>query len=170
MKANVLAPASKHFALHLLALATAASALVLTSCNKDKDDPKPKTKTELLTAKNWRVTAEVTTVVANGTTTTEDEYAQYEACQKDDYLKFETNKVVKFDEGALKCDGNPQTQTGTWDFNSDQTKISLSNSEFGPLVVPFEIVDLTETTLKVKVTIVSTPESSTTVAYTYTAF
>src|SRR4028119_184917 len=95
----------KRITLTALTLATVASSFVFTSCKKDKDDPKPKSKTELLTAKNWRITGDVETQVIGGRTVTTDNYAtEYDPCDKDDYTKFDANKVFKDNEGALKCD------------------------------------------------------------------
>ncbi len=173
MKKNLLATGStKRFVLHALTVTAAAGSLLLTSCNKDKDDPKPKTKTELLTAKSWRVTADVTTTTGiTGIPTSVNNYVTYAACEKDDFYKFEANKVFKVDEGATKCDPtDPQTEIGAWDLNSDQSKIMLSSPELGGISLPFEIVELTETTLKVKASIPATPDNTVTQSYTYTAF
>jgi hypothetical protein len=140
----------KRFTLSVLTLATVASSFVFTSCKKDKDDPKPKSKTELITAKNWRVTGDIETEVIGGQTVTVDNYATYQPCDKDDYTKFDANKVFKDNEGTLRCNpAAPQETTGTWDFNSDQTKL-LVNIPGLPIVVQSDILELTATTLKIK--------------------
>lgn len=159
----------KRFTLSVLTLATVASSFVFTSCKKDDDDPKPKTKTELLTAKNWRITGDVSTITSGGNTITTDEYADYQACEKDDFIKFETNKSAKFDEGANRCSGNTQTETGAWDFNSDESKLLLSDPDNGPVSIPFDLVELTDSTLKIRIS-GSSNGATYSQTYTYTAF
>jgi len=138
----------KNFSFFALSLALVGT---VVSCSKDNDDPKPKTKTELLTAKSWRLTAEQTVVVYNGKTTTEDGFGDYKACEKDNFLKFNSDKSLVADEGASKCStSDAQTEKGTWDFNSDQTKLTFSQG--GALSFTFDLADLSETTLKIKTT------------------
>src|SRR3712207_1792123 len=106
----------------LLLLALAAG-LTFTSCSKD-DDKAPQTKTEMLTGKNWKVTAQ-TTAVNNGTPS--DTYAGERACTKDDFITFATDGKVTLDEGPSKCAVNePQTQTGTWAFTENESKLKLT--------------------------------------------
>ena len=152
-------------------LATVAGSLVFTSCKKDSDDPKPKSKAELITAKNWRVSADVSTEVgSNGQTVTTDGYAKYQACEKDDYVKFNSDKTLKSNQGTNRCNSSdPQEETGSWDFNSDQTKLTLVNPNFGGLAIQLDLVELTATTLKTKI---SSGSGSTleTQTITFTAF
>lgn len=99
--------------------------LNMTSC-KD-DDAKPD-KTKLLTGGNWKLTALTTDPAFDwfGTPVT-NIYAQLPACVKDDFTIFKTNGTVNFDEGPSKCDPNaPQTTSGTWAFNTDQTIVSVT--------------------------------------------
>lgn len=151
----------KRLPFYVLALVLAGG---FTSCSKDdKDDPTPATKTELLTAKSWRLTADSS--IEAGETTATDDYATLEACEKDNFIKFASSKVVTFDEGATKCDPtDPQTLTGSWDLNSGETQLFLTDPNLG-LPVPFEIVELTSSTLKMKVTFFGT-----TTTRTYTSF
>ena len=45
------------------------------------------------------------------------------ACEKDNTLRF-TSNTYTFDEGSTKCDeDDPQTETGTWKFIDNETKI-----------------------------------------------
>ncbi|HEX8659275.1 MAG TPA: lipocalin family protein, partial [Hymenobacter sp.] len=113
-----------------------------TSCKKDKEEPKPKTRTELLTAKNWRISADVTTTV--GTSAPDDNYARMPACEKDDFLKFNTNNSCILDAGQLKCNSaEPQTTTGTWNFTDNDTKLTIDGDVY-------EVVEVSESTLKIK--------------------
>jgi hypothetical protein len=73
----------------------------LTSCGDDSTDPTPTlTKTALLTAKSWRLTANQTVIVSGGTTVANDDYADLEACEKDDLTKFNADKSITLDQGA----------------------------------------------------------------------
>ena len=118
----------------------------LSSCKKDSTSPAP-SKTELLTAKSWKVTGDVTVETTNGKTTTTDNFATASACEKDNFVKFSGDKKAVFDEGANKCQGANQTETGIWDFNSDQTKLTLG-APGTSMVGQFDVVELSATTLK----------------------
>ncbi|WP_303309444.1 hypothetical protein [Hymenobacter sp. BT730] len=123
-----------------------------SACKKDNDDDKPKSKTELLTAKNWRMSAETYSYVDGGRTVTEDAYVDYEPCAKDDFEKYNTDKTLVYDQGPTKCDdtaSDPQTQQVNWDFNSDQSKLILSDPG-SALSLSFDIVELTASTLKLQ--------------------
>ena len=148
----------------------AALATLTLSCKKDEDKPAPAaSKADLLTAKNWKVSAQTTATTTSGTTTTTDDFAMARACEKDNFLKFQTDKTVRADEGATKCNtADPQTQNGVWDFNSDQTKLTLGIAG-SAIVGQFDLVELTATTLRLRVT--NTAGGITEVeTTTYTAF
>ena len=135
----------RHITLTALTLATVASSLVFISCKKDKEDPKPKTKTELLTTKNWRLSA-VTFVT--GTTTT-DTYALLNTCEKDYFVKFNTNKSLLFDEGPAKCNPtSPQSTTGTWDLTVNDTKLTVRASPTASARL-YDVVEISESTIRV---------------------
>ena len=142
----------------------------LTSCSDDKNDPTPSTsKTALLTAKSWRVTADQSVVVSGGTTLTNDDYADLEACEKDDLVRFNADKTVTLDQGATKCadtSADPQSEKdGTWDLNSDGTKLTQKDGAFS---LEFDVLELSATTLKTKVTFTDDGETYTQTT-TYTA-
>ncbi len=116
------------FRLKTTFLALAVLSIAFVSCEKDKDN-KPDN-TELLTGKNWKLTAFTIDPAidwfGNGTLVT-NIYAQLPTCAKDDLATFNKNGTVNFDEGATKCDPNdPQTTSGTWAFNTDKTIISVT--------------------------------------------
>jgi len=142
---------------HLLTVAFVLTNL--TSCQKD--DPKPaSSKTGLLTAKAWKETdfkvdgkSAFDTVV--------------KACDKDDLLKFNTDKSITFNEGALRCDpASPQTSMGSWDFTTSETVLKITDSD--GKVLEGVIGTLTDTTL-----IITVPNllsgTGTAVEVTYTA-
>lgn len=109
----------------LLTLLAAGS---LTACKKDKEMP-AKTKSEQLVNKRWRLSALTGTLTVNGKTQTIDGFAKYPACNKDDFTTYKTDKTYVDDAGATKCSTEPQTETGKWDVNSDQTKLFLTDSQ-----------------------------------------
>ena len=142
----------KHLSLLLLV------AVSLGACKKDSEPaPSAPTKTDLLLAKSWRLTGQTTTfsssAINNGTPVVTDTYATSypNACQRDNFLAFKANKTLIADEGPLKCSPtDPQTQPGTWDFNSDQTKLTLTDPNQGGLPTAFEVVTLSATTLQLR--------------------
>lgn len=129
------------------------AALALGSCKKNDDNsPSSASKTDLLTAKNWRISAQTYSVaVSNGTPTVSDEYANSAACERDNFLKFNTNKSLTADEGATKCSpSDPQTQSGTWDLTTNDTKLTLADPSQGGVPIPFDVVALSATTLHLR--------------------
>jgi hypothetical protein len=128
----------------------------LSSCKKDSENTP--SKADLLTNKSWRLTAftTISTTAVTGSspsTSTSDEYAKLQACEKDDFLKFNTDKILIDDEGPSKCNtADSQRITSQWDFNSDQTKLlvtstgSLSSTETG------DIIELSVSTLRLRKT------------------
>ncbi|HEX8330452.1 MAG TPA: lipocalin family protein [Hymenobacter sp.] len=118
----------------------AAMAVVTVSCKKDDENKPAPTKTELLTAKGWRLTD----VKIGG----QSIYSLFitDACEKDNFIKFNSNKSATFDEGATKCSSSdPQTETGRWEFTTNETKLKLTDP-YGD-VQEGEIATLNSTTL-----------------------
>lgn len=118
---------------------------VLSGCKKSDDSPATTTsRTDLLTAKSWRLTT--TTVTANGlpipsSTVIPD-------CSTDDTFKFNTDKTLVQDAGAIRCNtSDPQTQAGTWSLNSDQSKLTLAIPN-SPLNGEGDVKELTANTLR----------------------
>ena len=99
---------------------------ILTSCEKDKDDVVDKSK--LLTSGHWQITAlNVEPAIDWFGTPVTNVYSQLPACVKDNLTIFKPNGTINYDEGPSRCDPNePQTTTGTWAFNIDQTILSLT--------------------------------------------
>ncbi|PJJ53179.1 hypothetical protein [Hymenobacter chitinivorans] len=134
-----------------LPIAILALACAFTGCKKEEEAAP--SKTSLLTARNWRLIADVSSITSGGKTTSYDEFADYDECEKDNFTKFSSDKKVTVDEGKLKCDPNgDQQSSGTWDFNSDQTKLLLDSPDLGGVVIPFELVELGANTMKLRIT------------------
>ncbi len=144
----------------LLHLLTAAFILTnLTSCQFDDPKPAP-SKTDLLTAKAWKETD----FKVDGTSGFD---TVIKACEKDDLLKFNTDKSITFNEGALKCDlASPQTSGGSWDFTTSETVLKIIDSD--GKVLEGVIGTLTDTTLIITVPNILSG-TGTVVEITYTA-
>ena len=124
--------------------------LLTLGCKKDKEEP---SKTELLTNKNWIQTAYTVSpgVVVNGATVT-DIYAQSQPCDRDDFIRFETPNVFKSDEGATKCtQTDPQTTTGTWTFNGDNTILTVT-AQGSTSPQSLNVQELTDSSLRLSYT------------------
>ncbi len=128
--------------------------VLFTACKKeDKAEPQP-SRIQLLTDNYWKQTAAVW-ISSERPGIIEDLYTSMEECNKDDLTRFAVDGTVMIDEGALRCEVNdPQTYVaGTWVFNSDQSIITLTdNSSSGPEVINLYIEELTQTSLKVRIT------------------
>ncbi len=120
-------------------LAAALTMTELASCKKEATTPAP-SKTDLLLAKTWQVTD----IKVAGQSVFNPPFV--DACDKDDLTKFNANKSVTFDEGSLKCDPTAaQTQTGSWDFTTNETKLKITDSSGA--IVEGTIGTLNSTTL-----------------------
>lgn len=108
-----------------LLLAILILPFIFSGCKKDSDP----SKTELLTNRNWVLTAltvDPSIPLASGGTTT-NLYNQLKSCAKDNITIFKADKSITFDEGGTKCEvSDPQTQSGTWTFNTTETVISYT--------------------------------------------
>ena len=137
--------------------------LSVMGCSKKTEETPAPTKTELLTNKNWIISAQTVSPGINiGGTTVTDLYAQSAACDKDDFMRFETPNLFKQDEGPTKCSpSDPQTLTGTWAYNADQTIITVTPQGSTPFSA--NVQELTATSLKVTQT-----QTGGTVTYTFT--
>jgi len=101
--------------------------LIVSSCKKE-DDP---SNTEKLTGKVWKMTAlTVDPAINSGGTFITDLYAQTADCVKNNTSTFNADKTYLEDEGATKCNPLvPQTTSGTWAFNSDETVLTQDNTD-----------------------------------------
>ena len=124
---------------------TILSLLLIGSCKK-KDDSPAKSKTENLCSSPWITTSMTISPAINiGGTLITDWYSQFEACEKDDKMKYESNKTGIYDEGATKCSaGDPQTEPFTWSFDLTETKITQDGETY-------DIIQLDESTFKISV-------------------
>ncbi|MFD1870946.1 hypothetical protein [Hymenobacter bucti] len=117
----------------------------LSACKKDSE-PTPTSPADLLTAKNWRITTY--TVFLSGVPLP----GAVPACNLDDYLKFNSDKTLVHNAGAIKCNPtDPQTDTGTWSMPSTDKLILMepNNLSLGSPSVPYDIKELSATTLHI---------------------
>ncbi|MCB2409306.1 lipocalin family protein [Hymenobacter lucidus] len=136
----------------------------LGSCKKDEVESKAGT----LTGKKWQVTA-ATVTYTGSQTGTEDAYKTLEACEKDNYIVFNSNKSLEVNEGKNVCADSEQMAMGTWDINSDQTKIYINSPELGgSAAVQMDIAELSSSKLVLKNTIVQ-PDLTAVTTTTFTA-
>ena len=128
-----------------------ALGLTFAGCKKDSPSATPApTKTELLTNRNWVVTAATVSPGLpnpNGGSPITDLYAQFSACEKDDFIRFEAASVFKEDEGATKCSsGSSQTRIGTWAFGSNDAVITIGGTVDNS--GSYNVADLSDNTMK----------------------
>lgn len=127
---------------------------LFTSCKKkvEPEPPKPKTAQEMLTAKSWKFSSGTGKYSHMGQPYTLNLADEMEACEKDDLEKYAANGTYTLDEGATKCNSDdPQIyESGTWQLLENNTKLKRTDTDND--ATTFEVVSLTETTLKLKVT------------------
>ncbi|MBH8570459.1 lipocalin family protein [Microvirga sp. STS02] len=110
----------------------------LSSCKKDSESAP--SKTSLLTAKSWKTTDVKIDGISVYNTPLID------ACEKDDLVKFNTDKTSTYDQGTLRCvSTDPQTAKGSWDFTTNETKLKLTDPDGD--VTEANITTLTNTSL-----------------------
>ena len=115
----------KHISFLVLITALAFSSFM---CEKDEASPK-----QLLTGKQWRLTAWTTTPAYEvGGEMITNLYSLLPVCAHDDFTVFDTDETLIKDEGEIKCsEGDPQTISGNWLMNTNQTilKITIEGGE-----------------------------------------
>jgi hypothetical protein len=108
--------------------------LAFSSCNDDDEEEEPApTRSELLVNKNWSVTGltvEPAIDIDNNGTQENNLIPFLAPCFLDDFFRYNSNGTYTGEEGASKCDPNdPQVfESGTWLWNSDQTRLVMNFS------------------------------------------
>ncbi|PJJ53335.1 hypothetical protein [Hymenobacter chitinivorans] len=118
----------------------------LSSCEKNEELPE---NIQWLTAKNWRMSANVTTFVyATGNARRDvDNYSVSPACDLDDFWQFAPDHALRIDEGASKCEAAaPQVNLAQWQLDAANHTLSV----IGSSVRTYELLELTASTLKFK--------------------
>ncbi|UYZ58597.1 hypothetical protein [Hymenobacter latericus] len=132
-----------------------------TACEDDAELPN---KTDLLTGKDWKMTAaSVAPGIPDGNGgTIRDVYARYPSCRQDDLLRFETPSTLKELSGPSMCTGDVASKTGTWSFSSDQKQLYLVR-QGKSTTDDYSVDELTSSSMRLKTT-----ERSNGVDYTFT--
>ncbi|MFM6982988.1 MAG: DUF5004 domain-containing protein [Chitinophagaceae bacterium] len=140
-----------------LLLSMVLLSLFVGGCKKEETTV-PKSKTELLCAHYWKVVSlTVNPPLDIDGTPVSDLLSIMDDCNKDDLVKYNTDKTLIYDEGATKCDpASPQTSSGTWSFNSDETILTEDDEDLS-------LIELNESNLKLKIV-----QTIAEVDYTYT--
>ncbi len=136
---------------------------VIFSCKKDE------TPTQILQKHNWLITGETISpaVNINGTNIT-DVYVLLNACARDNFIHFNSDKTITQDEGASKCNTtDPQTKVaGKWDLSSDAKNLYLTDTDLSGLTGTLQgVVNKLDNT-ELNVTISNVKLNSSTVALT----
>lgn len=119
-----------------------------SSCKKDD-----KSRVELLTSANWKLVSDQEKA---GTGPWEEYIDDYEACELDNYIKFNNNNSAEFNEGLTKCDPtDDQVYSLPWAFQNDESQINMDG----------EILDIEE--LSGSTLIVTTSETYAGTTYYY---
>lgn len=122
-----------YFALMLL-----IASLGVFSCKKKDPEPTPRQKI----LGKWKMLSGSTTV--SGSTTPAD------PCELDNITEFKTGDVYTIDEGPTKCDpSDPQTTTGSYNLNEAGTILNINEPSIG-ISIPFQVLELTNTSLKIR--------------------
>jgi Lipocalin-like domain len=96
--------------------------MLLNGCTKED----LMTKEELLTDGKWTIRSYNIIPGLNDP----DMLVFYDACERDNFLQFYSNKTGEFNEGATKCDPrDQQSELFTWSLNESETKITIDNRE-----------------------------------------
>lgn len=117
----------------------------ISSCDKEDEEEDKFSKTSLLTASTWKIYNYTSSVPEDydfdGDSST-NIWEQMDTCEKDDKITFSKNFTYTFDNGPINCDStSPQILTQNWKFNSDESVITLNDSEV------FDIVELNQNNL-----------------------
>lgn len=117
------------------------AALILASaCDKDDDEPEAplSIKTQMLVNPTWETVAFLLVDVESGEAI---DATDEMPCYKDNFLKLNKNGNFTMNEGSEICEDEEQESTGSWKFNSAETKITITDED-GPEEV--EILELSE--------------------------
>ncbi|GGF05526.1 hypothetical protein [Hymenobacter cavernae] len=125
---------------------------LLSACYKDPvSEPMPEY-TRLLTSGRWHVVADqLMETQPDGNHTITDNFVQYQECQQDDYWMFLDADQFAVNRGIMKCQTTEaELETGKWYFSDDRHRLLVTNPYIAPGLVPYEILKLTDTELKLQ--------------------
>jgi hypothetical protein len=118
----------------ILFIASLVISLSFAGCKKDS--VAVKTNTELISQSSWKFSGATVSGI--------DVSSFIQVCQKDNVLTFAASGSGSVDEGTTKCNvGDPQTQSFTWNFASNETVLHVSTVFFTGGSSDFTLVSLT---------------------------
>lgn len=134
--------------LKMLALLGIGATLALAGCSKDDDDKKEDEKSSSIVG-TWKITAQTFTTSFGGQSSTVDQYAQLDPCEKDNLIKLDANGTATNLPGATKCDpSEPNSEpAGTYVMQNNNTKMMMI--DMGDTTVA-DVITLNTTTLSIK--------------------
>lgn len=118
---------------------------------------------KLLVAGKWLMSANTATGVYMGKDTTVDYYIDMDACDKDDFILYASDGTGTIDESANKCADDNQVENFKWVLLNNDTRLALIDSNPDT----FDVVELTATQLKFKITANNSSGVPITEAFTY---
>lgn len=105
----------------LLTVLSVVLALSFSACKKDD---KKTSATDFLTSGNWKIVSDQEKI---GPADWVEYIGNYDACELDNFYKFNTDNTGVYDEGATKCDpGDLQTFPITWELLNSGTQLKIS--------------------------------------------
>ena len=150
----------------LILFLTIINIIALSSCKKDE----VLSNTELLCRSPWILSASNFNpgIFFENYGLITDFYSVLQDCSKDDLWDFNENGNYTVEEGPQKCDPTDPSiiDYGTWAFNSDETIFIITSNIY--FTSEYNILELTEQTLKVSSVLVDTLDNVYTWTETYT--
>ncbi len=130
----------------VLAATLLTTGLLLDGCDTAAVAPTPSnTKVANLTISPWHITS-YTRATGSGTATDYLPTAFPSSCQRDDRYIFKTNGVQERTEGPTACASSSTSSTVvstyTWDFNSNQTQITIGTVTFDVVQLTADVMEL----------------------------
>jgi hypothetical protein len=140
---------------HFTLTAIACTILLAAACKKDEttsnnsnnnnnnNNNNTKSKKDLVVDGKWQWSG-LSMVMKNagGNDSLVDAWSTVKECDRDDIMTFAANGTGTIDEGANKCDNDPQTKSLTWEMLNNETQVKVTDDK-GPAMLT--IVELTAT-------------------------
>ncbi|MEQ1799952.1 MAG: hypothetical protein ABL872_18490 [Lacibacter sp.] len=104
-----------------------AIVLLSSSCKKDSET-KVETKTDILSKGAW--TIESYGVDTNMDLVLTGSENETQTCNADNTYSFSANGSLVLNSGTIKCGSEATTQTGTWQFYLNETKLDLFGNTY----------------------------------------
>lgn len=125
----------------------------MVACKKDKDSSSV-SNTDLLSSSAWKFDNAKFDINNDGTGDFDVPANLIETCIKDNLISFLKDKSGKINEGASKCaPTDPTDRPFTWEFINSEKTIKITNGSFFGLSDTIDIISLTATELKVKLSV-----------------